>query len=170
VCHGPKTYRFLTAGLHFLTASQWSVPDTDGVSVTQAPRPHALWRTLFGSGAGLQTKSEDDAERAWTERARSWTAAGGDCVALEMIVPGQRCRVAGVVRRLWIDPLGHTIEATICDGTGSLRASWAMPEPPRVDIRPGSGLILEGEARIDRAARLSMVEPAFEVASEPELN
>jgi hypothetical protein len=86
-----------------------------------------------------------------------------------MVVPGRRCRVAGVVRRLWIDPLGDTIEATICDGTGSLRATWAMPEPPRVDIRPGSGLILEGEARMDRAARLSMVEPAFEVVSDPEL-
>jgi hypothetical protein len=118
----------------------------------------------------VQTKSREDAdERAWTDRARRWAAGRQDCVALEMVAPGQRCRVAGVVRHLWIDPLARTIEATIFDGTDSLQASWAMPEPPRVDICPGSGLTLEGVARMDRPARLSMVEPAFEVVCDREL-
>jgi hypothetical protein len=140
------------------------------VSVTQGLRTQRLWRALSGGWTGAQTKSrEDAAERAWTDKARRWAAGRKDCVALEMVVPGQRCRVAGVVRRLWIDPVGHTVEATISDGTGSLRASWAMPEPHRVEICPGSGLILEGVAGMDRAAGLSMEEPAFQVVCDPEL-
>jgi hypothetical protein len=75
-----------------------------------------------------------------------------------------------MVRRLWLDPVGHTIEATISDGTGTLRASWTLTEPPRVDIRPGAGLVVDGEARIDRTAGLSMVEPVFEVVCDPEPN
>jgi hypothetical protein len=125
---------------------------------------------LSGGWAGVHTKSrEDAAEKTWTERARRWAATRDDCVALEAAVPGHRCRVAGVVRRLWIDPVGHTVEATISDGTGSLRASWAMQEPPRVEICPGSGLILEGVAGIERGAGLSMEEPAFQVVCDPEL-
>jgi hypothetical protein len=64
--------------------------------------------------------------------------------------------------------VNRTIEATVDDGTGSVNALWAMPAEPRLEILPGGGLILEGVLRIDRAGRLSMIEPAFEVVSDPE--
>jgi hypothetical protein len=77
--------------------------------------------------------------------------------------------VAGVVRRLRIDPRAGVIEATITDGSSSLRAQWAIRRPvQQLRAAPGLGLILEGMARIDERGELLMVEPAFEIVSGPE--
>jgi hypothetical protein len=89
-------------------------------------------------------------------------------VAVEDATPYEVCRVAGRVRRVWIDPVNRTIEATVDDGTGSVNALWAMHAEPHLEILPGGGLILEGVLRIDRAGRLSMIEPVFEVVRDPE--
>ena len=89
-------------------------------------------------------------------------------MSLENAAPYEMCRVAGIVRRVWIDPLQRTIEATIVDGTGSATARWAMQARPHFEILPGAGLILEGVLRMDRAGRLFILEPAFEVVRDPE--
>jgi hypothetical protein len=77
--------------------------------------------------------------------------------------------VAGVVRQLRIDPRAGVIEATITDGSTLLGAQWAIRRPmPQLRAAPGSGLILEGMARIDERGELLMVEPAFEIVAGPE--
>jgi hypothetical protein len=79
------------------------------------------------------------------------------------------CRVAGVVCRLRIDPRTGVIEVTITDGSTSLGARWAITRPvPQLRAAPGSGLILEGMARLDERGELLMVEPDFEIIAGPE--
>jgi len=77
--------------------------------------------------------------------------------------------VAGVVRRLRIDPRTGIIEVTITDGSTSLGARWAITRPlPQLRAAPGVGLILEGMARLDERGELLMVEPAFQIVAGPE--
>jgi hypothetical protein len=77
--------------------------------------------------------------------------------------------VAGVVRRLRIDPQAGVIELTITDGTALLGAQWPIRRPvSQLQAAPGSGLILEGMARLDARGELLMEEPAFEIVAGPE--
>ena len=77
--------------------------------------------------------------------------------------------MAGVARRLRIDPRTGVIEVTITDGSTSLGARWAITQlVPQLRAAPGSGLILEGMARLDERGELLMVEPAIEIVAGPE--
>jgi hypothetical protein len=108
-------------------------------------------------------------ERNWQEAVRLWAASKEDCLWLDKVELYRTCRVAGVVRRLRIDPQAEVIEATITDGADSLGAQWSIRPPvSQLQAAPGSGLILEGMARIDARGELLMVEPAFEVVAGPE--
>jgi hypothetical protein len=76
--------------------------------------------------------------------------------------------VAGVVRRLRIDPRQGVIRATITDGVNSLDAEWPICRPAaQLRAAPGTGLLLEGVARVDKSGRLLMVEPSFEILLGP---
>ena len=77
--------------------------------------------------------------------------------------------MAGVVRQLRLDLGAGVIEVTITDGSTSLGARWAITQPvPQLRAAPGSGLILEGMARIDERGELLMVEPTFEIVAGPD--
>ena len=77
--------------------------------------------------------------------------------------------MAGVVRRLRIDPRTGVIEVTITDGSTELGAQWAITrQVPQLRAAPGSGLILEGMARLDERGELLMVEPTFEIVAGPD--
>jgi hypothetical protein len=109
-------------------------------------------------------------ERKWQAAVRSWAAGREDCLWLDKVELYRTCRVAGVVRRLRIDPRAGVIDVTITDGAASLVAQWPIRRPELVlRAAPGSGLILEGMARIDERGELLMVEPAFEIVAGPEL-
>ena len=100
---------------------------------------------------------------------RLWAAEKEDCLWLDKVELYRTCRVAGVVRRLRIDPRAGVIEATITDGTASLGGRWPIRRPvSQLQAAPGLGLILEGMARIDARGELLMVEPTFEIVAGPE--
>jgi hypothetical protein len=99
---------------------------------------------------------------------RSWAAGRQDCLWLGKVELYRTCRVAGVVRRLRLDPRAGVIEVTITDGNTSLGAQWAITRPmQQLRAAPGSGLILEGMARIDGNGELVMREPAFKIVAGP---
>jgi hypothetical protein len=57
---------------------------------------------------------------------------------------------------------------TITDGSTSLGAQWAIRRPVlQLRAAPGTGLILEGMARLDERGELLMVEPTFEIVPGP---
>ena len=74
-----------------------------------------------------------------------------------------------MVTRLRIDPRAGVIELTISDGAATLAGQWPIRRPVAL-LRavPGSGLILEGVARIGPRGGLLMVEPTFEIIPGPE--
>ena len=77
--------------------------------------------------------------------------------------------MAGVVRQLRLDLGAGVIEVTITDGSTSLGARWAITQQvPQLRAAPGSGLILEGIARLDERGEMLMVEPAFEIVAGPD--
>ena len=58
---------------------------------------------------------------------------------------------------------------TITDGSTELGAQWAITrQVPQLRAAPGSGLILEGMARLDERGELLMVEPTFEIVAGPD--
>ena len=104
----------------------------------------------------------------WLAVVYRWAAARKGCVRLGDIEPYESCRVAGVIRRLRVDPGNGEVEATIIDGTGSLVASWAVREgASQLGATPGLGLILRGVARVGRKGELTMPEPEFELLPGP---
>jgi hypothetical protein len=108
-------------------------------------------------------------ERRWLEKIQRWAAGKEDCLWLDRVEVFRSCRVAGVVQRLRIDPEARAIEATITDAATQLRARWRIRTPaPQLRAAPGSGLILEGIARVDPRGGLVMVEPSYEIVPGPE--
>ena len=117
--------------------------------------------------AGLTHRSNE--ERRWLEKIHRWAVGKDDCLWLDRVEVHRSCRVAGVVQRLRIDPRAAAIEVTITDATTRLRARWRIRHPaPQLRAAPGSGLILEGVARVDPSGDLVMVEPSFEIVPGPE--
>lgn len=68
--------------------------------------------------------------------------------------PYEHCRVAGVVRRLRVDPTGGYIEATVNDGTGEVAARWPIRRSaPELAIVRGRRWLLTASQRWGTRAR-----------------
>jgi hypothetical protein len=118
---------------------------------------------------GFFGRTQSHEEEAWLEKIRMWSAAREDCLWIDKLEAGRSDRVAGVVSRLRLDPVSRNIEATISDGSGTLKAQWVIIHPPaQLRAAPGCGLILEGMAEIGPEGRLFMLEPEFQVVPGPE--
>jgi hypothetical protein len=118
--------------------------------------------------AGSTHRSNE--ERRWLEKIHRWAADKDDCLWLDRVETYRSCRIAGVVRRLRLDPRAALIEITITDGAGVLTAQWEIRHPvAQLRAAPGWGLILEGVARVDPRGQLVMVEPSFEIVPGPEV-
>lgn len=106
----------------------------------------------------------DRADVIWRNKIRSWAAKHPDCLRLDRVELYEPCRVAGIVRRLRLDPMVGELRATITDGTSSVSASWTLSRHmPQLKAAPGTGLILEGMARIDESGDIVFVEPTIEI-------
>jgi hypothetical protein len=104
----------------------------------------------------------------WNEEIQRWASEKGDCMWLGSVEPYRRCRVAGVVERLRIDPREGVLEVSITDGVDKLQARWEINHVEgQLRAAPGWGLILEGVAHPDGGAGLLMEEPAFEIVRGP---
>jgi hypothetical protein len=79
-----------------------------------------------------------------------------------------RCRVAGVVQNIRIDPREGTglIEVTINDGSGQMVARW-LGRSSLQGIRLGTGIIIEGIAGRGED-ELMILNPEYELVPGPE--
>lgn len=97
-----------------------------------------------------------------------WAISNGASTWLIDLEPYVSCRVAGIVQRLRIDPLGGYIEATIADGTAAVAARWAIHRPSReLAAVPGRGVVLDGAAVIGHDGELVFDEPNLRTISFP---
>jgi hypothetical protein len=111
------------------------------------------------------------AEARYLEKIRLWADDYPDCLWLDKVEPYRSCRVAGVVRRLRLDPASSLLETTISDGKSMLRARWPLERSsPLLRAVPGTGVILEGMVLVDPSGEAVLAEPAFELTKGPEWN
>ncbi|MGH2730726.1 MAG: DNA-binding protein [Actinomycetota bacterium] len=108
-------------------------------------------------------------EELRAENLRKWASTIPDAVPITKVQPRQRCRVAGVVQNIRIDPREGrgSIEATLIDGTGDLVAKW-LGRQTLSGIRLGMGLVVEGIAGTGDQGELVILNPEYLLVPGPE--
>ncbi len=107
-------------------------------------------------------------EEVRAENLRHWVATVPGAMPLNDVCPRVRCKVAGVIQNLRIDPReGGSVEATIIDGTGQLVARW-LGRSSLLGIRLGMGLILEGTPGKSSDGEPLILNPEYELVPGPE--
>lgn len=93
--------------------------------------------------------------------------ASGWIIDLE---PYERRRVAGLVRRLRLDPVQARVEVVVTDGTADLTARWAMLRPvPQLAAVPGRKVLLDGVGLIEGDGQIIYSEPSWHLIPLPEV-
>lgn len=120
---------------------------------------------LRGAFAGLARSGEE----IRAENLRRWASTIPDATPITRVEPRQRCRVAGVVQNIRIDPREGrgSIEATIIDGTGDLVARW-LGRQSLSGIRLGMGLVVEGIVGTGEDGELVVLNPEYQLVPGPE--
>lgn len=94
-----------------------------------------------------------------------WAISMGVSSCLVDVEPYERCRVAGVIERLLVDPQTGCVEATVTDGTARLTARWTIASgPTRRGLACGRKVVLEGVALSDLEGETLLDEPALQIA------
>jgi hypothetical protein len=103
------------------------------------------------------------------EHLRDWVKGLKNVIPIEQAKPRNRCRVAGVIRNIRIDPREGTgsIEATITDGTGQMVAKW-LGRSSMSGIQLGEGLIMQGTPGVGEHGELVILNPEYELCTAPE--
>jgi hypothetical protein len=119
--------------------------------------------------AGLLEKFARPPEEIRAENLRRWVAGVGEATPIAAVQPRQRCRVAGVVQNLRIDPRSSSssIEAAIIDGSGKLVVKW-LGRNSLCGVRLGMGLIVDGTVGLDQGGELMVLNPEYELVPGPE--
>jgi hypothetical protein len=103
------------------------------------------------------------------ENLRLWASAIPGAVPITQLEPRSRCKVAGVVQNIRIDPREGrgSIEATIIDGTGQMTVKW-LGRSSLSGIRLGVGLIVEGVIGRGSDTELTVLNPEYQLVVGPE--
>jgi hypothetical protein len=108
-------------------------------------------------------------EELRAENLREWVRAVPGAVPIAQVEARRRCKVAGVVQNIRIDPRqsSGSIEATIIDGSGQMTAKW-LGRPSLSGIRLGVGLIMTGMPSSGRDGECVILNPEYELVPGPE--
>lgn len=103
------------------------------------------------------------------ERLREWAASIPDVIPIADAQRRSRCKLAGVIQNVRIDPRegSGSIEATIFDGTGLLVVKW-LGRQKLSGIGLGAGLIVEGTMGEGRSKQLQVLNPDYQLLPAPE--
>jgi hypothetical protein len=103
------------------------------------------------------------------DRLREWAASIPDATPIANAETRSRCKLAGVIQNVRIDPRegSGSIEATIFDGSGLLIVKW-LGRQKLSGIRLGAGLILEGTVGQGRGKQLQVLNPEYQLLPAPE--
>ncbi len=116
----------------------------------------------------LVRHTSSDAERRLTEL-QLWALSAGASRWMIDLEPYEPCRVAGVIERLTLDPIGGHIDASVTDGTSRVIARWVIRRPtPQLTCVPGRFVVIEGTPLVDDDCLL-LLEPNFELVVSPQI-
>lgn len=122
--------------------------------------------TLLGN---LLEKLSRPPEDVRARNCKAWARTVPETVAIAEVRERQRCKVAGVIRNIRIDPRegSGSVEATIFDGSGELVAKW-LGRRSLSGISLGEGLVVEGIAGKGAEDKLVILNPEYELVPGPE--
>lgn len=108
-------------------------------------------------------------EEVRSENLRHWASTITGATPISDVVARTRCKVAGVVQNIRIDPREGTgsIEATIIDGTGQMIAKW-LGRSSLAGMTLGMGLVMEGTAGRGDDDELVILNPDYRLVPGPE--
>ena len=108
-------------------------------------------------------------EEVRSENLRRWASTIAGATPISQVEPRTRCKVAGVVQNIRIDPREGTgsIEATIIDGSGQMIAKW-LGRPSLAGITLGMGIVAEGTAGKGEGDELVILNPDYRLVPDPE--
>lgn len=108
-------------------------------------------------------------ELARQDNLKLWAESIEGRIPIAQVQPRSRCKVAGVVQNIRIDPTegGGTIEATIIDGTGQMVARW-LGRSSLSGIRLGVGLVMEGTPGTGPGDEPVILNPDYRLVPGPE--
>jgi hypothetical protein len=107
-------------------------------------------------------------ERVREQELLGWMAQIPDVMPISETEPRTRCRVAGVVRNIRINPQeGRSVEATITDGTGELTIRW-LGRSSLQGVRLGIGIIAEGTRGDGSEGHAVILNPEYHLTPGPE--
>lgn len=103
------------------------------------------------------------------EHLREWARSIPDTVRIADAECRCRCKLAGVIQNVRIDPRegSGSIEATITDGTGRMVVKW-LGRQKLSGISLGAGLIFEGTVGEGRGRQLQVLNPEYQLLPAPE--
>ena len=103
------------------------------------------------------------------ENLREWAATISGATPIAKCDPRTKCRVAGVVQNLRIDPRegSDSVEATIIDGSGEMVAKW-LGRPSLQGVTLGMGLVIDGTVGLDREGDKVILNPDYRLVPGPE--
>jgi len=103
------------------------------------------------------------------ENLRWWRSSIPGTTPIAELRARERAKVAGVIQNIRIDPRegSGAIEATIIDGTGHMVSKWlGRDRMPGIGL--GMGLIMEGMCGIGDDGELVMLNPEYDLVTDPE--
>lgn len=108
-------------------------------------------------------------EEIRAENLRRWACSLRDITPIEQVEPRRRCRCAGVVQNIRIDPRQGrgSIEATIIDGTSELVVKW-LGRQALSGVTLGMGLIVEGAVGVGDGGEPVILNPDYQLVPGPE--
>ena len=103
------------------------------------------------------------------EHLRQWAASIPGAIPIADAKPRTRCKLAGVIQNVRIDPRQGTgsIEATVNDGSGQIVAKW-LGRQKLAGIGLGTGLIFEGTVGQGPRDQLQVLNPEYQLVPAPE--
>ncbi|MGH2748552.1 MAG: hypothetical protein ACRDKB_11590 [Actinomycetota bacterium] len=108
-------------------------------------------------------------EEVRSDNLRHWASTIAGAIPISDVEARTRCKVAGVVQNIRIDPREGTgsIEATIIDGSGEMIAKW-LGRRSLAGITLGMGIVMEGTAGRGEGDELVILNPDYRLVPGPE--
>lgn len=102
------------------------------------------------------------------ENVRDWAESLDGTTRIASLEPRCRCKVAGVIQNIRIDPRQgrDSIEVTITDGTGQMLAKW-LGRQTLAGVQLGVGLVIEGIVGVQDRDPL-ILNPEYQLVPGPE--
>lgn len=103
------------------------------------------------------------------EHLREWASSIPGAIPIAHARSRTRCKLAGVIQNVRIDPRqgSGSIEATVNDGSGRMVVKW-LGRQKLAGIGLGMGLVFEGTVGQGPGGKLQVLNPEYELVPAPE--